>query len=136
MTTGRARLLLAVGRVAVASLFVLGSLSKLADYAGTADRMAEASVAPALLPAVIALELGGGAAVAIGRRGAALAALALVGHVALVNLLFHPFWSVAGPMRAVEVSLFFKNVAVAGSLLLIAGLASLPPTRDEDSSHA
>lgn len=112
----------ATGRVLLASLFLLGGASKLASYAATAARMEEAGLpfASVLLPAVIALELGGGAALAVGRRFAAPAALALAAFTLATNAVFHRFWTLEGPVRALEPSLFFKNVSLAGGLVFAA----------------
>jgi putative oxidoreductase len=32
--------------------------------------------------------------------------------------IFHPFWAVSGEMAALQLSLFFKNVAIGGALLM------------------
>ena len=53
-------------RLLVASLFVPEGWGKIADYAGTPVYMAQFGVEPRLLPLVIALELGGGLALAAG----------------------------------------------------------------------
>lgn len=113
---------LIVGRVALASLFLLAGLNKVMNYEATLAAMTEAGLAPAgvLLPAVIALEIGGGALVAVGRRFAALAALALALFTLATNIVFHDFWTMTGAMRATEQSLFFKNVSIAGGLFFLA----------------
>ncbi|MEL6466939.1 MAG: hypothetical protein AAFQ58_18400 [Pseudomonadota bacterium] len=48
------------------------------------------------------------------------AALVLVLHTLTVNILFHPFWSVPADLARKELSLFFKNVAVIGGLMIVA----------------
>ena len=111
----------AIGRVLLTSLFVLGGLSKLASYEATGARMAEAGLPPLLLPGVIALEIGGGAMLALGVRHAWAAALALAAFILATNAVFHRFWTMEAPIRALELSLFFKNVAIAGGLVLAAG---------------
>lgn len=120
--------LMAAGRVALASLFLLGGASKLASFGETAARMAEAGLVPAtpLLCATIALEIVGGGAVALGRRFALPACLALAAFTLATNAVFHDFWSYEGERRALELSLFFKNLSIAGGLLYVAGM-SLPP---------
>ena len=112
-----------LGRVLLASLFVLGGLNKLATYEATLADMAAAGLpAPGLLlPLVILGELGAGLVVAAGRGPFRLAALGLAAYTVLVNLVFHDFWTLTGEMRTVELSLFFKNVAVAGGLVMLAG---------------
>ena len=117
--------LVAAGRATLASLFVLGGIAKIASPGLYLAMMNEAGIAPArpLLTLVIALELGGGLWVAAGLRGHGAAAAALALHTLLVNALVHPFWHVDGSERIDEISFFFKNVSIAGGLLLVAALA-------------
>lgn len=111
------------GRVALASLFLLGGLNKIMNYKATLSDMSAVGLEPApmLLPLVIALELGAGVLMAIGRFGAPLAAFALAGFTLATNIFFHNFWALDGEARAVELSLFFKNISIAGGLLFVAG---------------
>ena len=84
-----------------------------------------------LLPLVIALELCGGALVAIGRtRLAPLAALALAAFTVATNFVFHEFWTMDGLEAELELSLFFKNISIAGGLLLVAGMLMRDRTRE------
>ena len=55
-----------LGRVMIAAIFVTAGWSKIGGYAGTQAYMQSAGVPGALLPLVIALELGGGIAIAGG----------------------------------------------------------------------
>jgi putative oxidoreductase len=111
-----------VGGVIVASLFLLAALNKVMTYSETAKRMAEVGLGPValLLPGTIALEFFAGAAVALGGRLAPVAALALAVFTAATNLVFHRFWELDGALRQLELSLFFKNVAIIGALIYIA----------------
>lgn len=111
------------GRIALTSLFLLGGLNKILNYTATLASMESVGLSPAhlLLPIVIGLELIGGALVAFGRRGAALAALALAMFTLSTNVFFHDFWNMDGDIAALELSLFFKNVSIAGGLLFFAG---------------
>ncbi len=111
------------GRVGLMSLFIIGGLHKAIDPATPLGMMERVGLAPAwlLLPAVILLELGGGLWVAFGLKGATRVAILLAGYTLLVNLVFHRFWTLTGHEFELEISLFFKNVAIAGGLLMIAG---------------
>lgn len=115
-----------LGRIGLASLFLLGGLNKILNYGETLDSMRAVGLGPAelLLPMVIALEIGGGALVAWGRAGATLAGLALAVFTLATNLFFHDFWTMEGERAALELSLFFKNVSIAGGLLFLAGIAA------------
>lgn len=112
------------GRLALASLFLLGGLNKLLNYAATLESMEAVGLSPAslLLPIVIGLELIGGVLVAVGRRGAAPAALALAVFTLSTNLFFHDFWNMGGEIAALELSLFFKNICIAGGLVFYAAV--------------
>lgn len=116
--------LILLGQLGLASLFLLGGLNKILNYNSTLADMAEAGLNPAmlLLPMVILLELGGGALVAIGRRFAPIAALALAVFTICTNLIFHDFWTMQGERATLELALFFKNISIAGALVLYAGV--------------
>jgi putative oxidoreductase len=111
-----------IGRILLASLFILGGINKLQNYGDTLALMEQAGLAPAnvLLPLVIALELGGGLIVATGFRFMPQVALALALFTLATNVVFHQFWSMAGPEAALQLSLFFKNIAISGALLHVA----------------
>lgn len=113
-----------VGRVGLASLFLLGGVNKIANFTETAERMESVGLVPAfaLLPATIALELIGGAMIAFQVRFAWIAALFLSVFTLATNFYFHAFWKLEGDLRALELSLFFKNIAIAGALVFAASI--------------
>jgi putative oxidoreductase len=115
-------LLLHAGRALVALLFILAAVNKIVDYGATGERMAAAGLQPValLLPATIVLEGVAGLFVLLGRSYAMPAAVALAAFTIATNVVFHRFWEFGGPARTIELSLFFKNVAIAGALLYIA----------------
>ncbi|MEM7488524.1 MAG: DoxX family protein [Pseudomonadota bacterium] len=110
------------GRAGLASLFVLGGINKVANYGPTAADMAAVGLQPVaiLLPATIALELGLGLVLALGLRWAWAAGLVLAVFTLATNAYFHRFWTLEGDMARLELSLFFKNVAIAGALVFAA----------------
>ena len=117
------RALFATGRAVLGGFFVLAGINKLTNYGGTTIYMEDAGLPGALLPLVIALEFLGGLIVATGRPARLLpwAAIALAGFSVLTNLVFHRFWEFDGQLGQLELSLFFKNLAIAGGLLMAAG---------------
>ena len=102
-----------VGRVLLASLFLLSGVSKLGAYGATAAYMSSAGVPGALLPAVIAVELLGSLAVIVGWKTRAAAAL-LAGFSLLAAFLFHNNFA-----DQIQMIMFLKNVAIAGGFLLL-----------------
>ncbi len=115
----------AIGRVALASLFLLGAVNKVALWDETLARMEGVGLSPAviLLPMTVSLELLGGLAIAYGRRPWVRIGFVLGVYTLATNLFFHRFWELDGALRSLELSLFFKNVAIAGGLVAIAGYA-------------
>ncbi|WP_299147064.1 DoxX family protein [uncultured Tateyamaria sp.] len=116
-----------IGRSVLTSLFILGGINKLSDPTAVLVQI-EAGGLPVpslVLVLVIALEPGGGLWVASGLRGTGLMALGLAGYTLLVNILFHAFWAVPTDNFGTELSLFFKNIAVAGGLVAMAGVSVL-----------
>ncbi|HEX4872786.1 MAG TPA: DoxX family protein [Nevskiaceae bacterium] len=101
------------GRLLLASLFLIAGLGKLGQYEGTAGYMASVGLPAALLPAVIAFEVGAALLIILGWQ-TRLTALLLAGFSLLSALIFHS--NLADPMQQV---LFLKNVSIAGGLLLL-----------------
>jgi len=104
---------LLAGRALLSAMFITAGFGKIGAYAGTAAYMESAGVPGWLLPAVIALELGGGLAVLAGFQ-AKIAALLLAGFTLLAAIIFHSDFS--QPMQSI---LFSKNLAIAGGFLLL-----------------
>lgn len=102
------------GRILMATLFVLAGLGKITQYEGTQAYMASMGVPGAMLPLVIALELGGGLALIAGFQ-TRLIALALAGFSLASAFIFHS--NLADQTMFI---MFFKNVSMAGGFLIIA----------------
>ena len=104
---------LAIGRLLLAAIFVLEGWSKLRGYDAAAVYMNRFGVPGLLLPAVIALELGGGLMIAAGWQ-TRLAAAALAVFCILAAILFHG--NLADRSQFLH---FEKNLAIAGGLLVL-----------------
>lgn len=103
-----------LGRVGLSLIFIISGWSKIAGYAVTQGYMESMGVPGALLPLVIALELGGGLAILAGVATRWFAIGLAVFSVASA-LLFHADF--ADQMQATS---FWKNIAIAGGFLLLA----------------
>ncbi len=101
------------GRLLIAAIFLLAGLNKIGQYDGTVAYMASQGVPGALLPLVIALEVGGAIAIILGLF-TRLTALALAGFSIASALLFH-----ANLADQMQFTLFFKNLAMAGGFLFL-----------------
>lgn len=114
------------GRLVLASLFLFAGILKVANYDATLADMAAAGLSPVslMLPLTVALELGGGLILAIGRCGAAPIACVLALFTLATNYFFHDFWNMEDQVTRLEGALFLKNVAIAGGLLFTAGALS------------
>jgi putative oxidoreductase len=104
-------------RLLVAYLFVLEGWGKINGYADTQSYMTQFGVEPRLAPLVIALEFGGGLALALGAATRPLA-LALGIFSLLAALIFHQG---ADFSEALE---FRKDFAIAGGLFALAALGA------------
>jgi putative oxidoreductase len=102
-----------VARVLLSAIFIAAGYNKIGGYDGTMQYMENAGVPGILLPAVIALELGGGIMILLGLFSR-WAALALAGFCVLSGLLFH-----ANFADQMQMASFMKNLAMAGGLLLL-----------------
>ena len=113
------------GRVLLAAPFLLSGLGKLSAYGATAGYMASVGVPGALLPAVIATEIGGALAILLGWNTRVVAFL-LAGFSLLAALIFHR--NFADQMQMIN---FMKNVMIAGGFLLLVARGAGPISLDQ-----
>ena len=112
MTTPQ-NLAVVLGRVLIAAIFLIAGLGKITGYAATQGYMASMGVPGALLPLVIALEVGGALAIIVGWR-TRLVAFLLAGFSVVSAFIFH---SALGDQA--QFILFMKNLAMAGGFLFL-----------------
>ncbi len=103
-----------LARVLLGLIFVVAGAGKLADVAGFTAYMTSGGVPAFVAWPVILLELLGGIAVIVGFQ-TRVAALALAGFSVLAGLMFH-----FAPSDQMQMTMFMKNLAMAGGLLLLA----------------
>jgi putative oxidoreductase len=103
------------GRIFISALFLMAGIGKIgAGYAGTQGYMEAMGVPGALLPLVIALEIGG-AILIIAGLWTHMTAWALAGFTILSAVLFHADFS-----DQMQQIMFMKNLAIAGGFLVLA----------------
>ena len=100
-------------RLLLVTMFIVAGFNKISGYEGTQQYMQAMGVPGALLPLVIALEIGGGLAVAVG-FGTRLVAFLLAGFTMIATLVFH-----SNLADQVQMLFFLKNLGIAGGFLLL-----------------
>ncbi len=100
-------------RILLAALFLLSGVGKLGAYSATGAYMASVGVPAALLPIVIGLEIGGAIAIIVGWQ-TRIAAFLLAGFAIISALIFHTHFA-----DQIQMIMFWKNVSIAGGLLLL-----------------
>lgn len=120
-------LLVIAARILAATIFITAGFGKLgAGYAATQGYMASAGVPGALLPFVIALEIGGGLALVLGFQ-TRLVAFLLAGFCIVTGLVFH-----TGSDQMQQIMLM-KNLAMAGGLLAFTAFGAGRPSLDGET---
>lgn len=107
-----------VGRLFLATIFVLSGLNKILNFAGVAENMAQHHVPlpEAALVATILIEVLGGLAVAVGFRTRIAAAIVAL-WLTVVTVVYHT--SLIVPQTEDQTIQFLKNLAIIGALLLV-----------------
>ena len=105
---------LLAGRCLLVFLFLHEGWSLIDNYAGAATYMQKSGVPSLLLPAVIALQLGGGVLIATG-IATRFVALLFAAFCVLTAILFH--WQFADRNQLLH---FQKDLAIAGGFLVLA----------------
>lgn len=101
------------GRLLLAVLYLVSGFGKITGYAATVGYMQAMGVPALALPLVIAVELLGAVAIAIGWK-TRLVAFVMAGFTVLAALIFHHDFS-----DATQQVMFLKNLAITGSFLLL-----------------
>jgi len=110
-----------VGRILLASLFVLSGYNKIVGFDGTVGYIASGGLP---MPAVVAvltilLELVGGLMLVVGLLTRPVA-LAIAAFTLLAAFMFHAYWSVSDAARMGQYLSFWKNMSIAGGMLVLA----------------
>jgi len=128
-------LIIFIARLALSIIFLWGGAMKLLGYAGFIGYLQTKNVPSVhiVAPIVVAIELLGGILLVIGARTRTVG-LVLAVYALLTAVLGHDFWDITDvALQQDAVMHFWKNVAIAGGLLLLlvtgAGRASIDGMR-------
>ena len=116
-----------VGRALLGIYFIVPGLTKVFDFQGNADYMADhgMSFIPFFLGLTIIIQLVGGTAMVVGYQ-TKLVAFVLASLTLVISLVMHDFWTLPGGelQTAHETQNFVKNMAIMAGLLAVAGLGA------------
>lgn len=112
-------------RILIALLFLPEGISKISGFSGTAGYIALAGLPLPELGAALAIvvEVGGSLALLVGFQARWVALLMALFTVA-TGLFFHKFWAAPTDQAMLQHIMFFKNMAIAGGLLLVVGFGA------------
>ena len=123
------------GRILLSLMFIVSGWGKIAGFAGTAGYMASKGMpfAELLLPAAIAIELGGGLMLLFGWK-ARLAAAAIFLFIIPTTLIFHNFWAADAAHAQNQMIHFMKNLTIMGGMLYVMAFGAGPFSMDARKS--
>jgi putative oxidoreductase len=109
-----------VGRILLASIFIMSGFGKITGFDGTVGYIASKGLP---MPQVLAIgailvELGGGLMLAAGFK-ARWAALALALFTVIAAIFFHNYWAAEAAAKMNQQIHFLKNIAIAGGMLMV-----------------
>lgn len=112
--------MLLVGRILLATVFLVAGIRKLMAVAGSTGYLAKLGFpAPEVLIWVaIAIEIGGAALLILGWQTRRISWLLIV-FVAIATAMAHRFWEFPDAQYVAQMNNFLKNVAIIGGLLYV-----------------
>ncbi|PFH09518.1 putative oxidoreductase [Collimonas sp. PA-H2] len=110
-----------IGRVLLASLFLISGILKITAFSGVAGYMASLGVplATFAVAATIVVEVGGGLAIMAGWNVRPIAIIVALFTVA-ATLTAHRFWEADPANFQNQLNNFLKNISIIGALLMLA----------------
>ncbi|MEP7300323.1 MAG: DoxX family protein [Caldimonas sp.] len=110
-----------VGRILLGLFFVMSGFEKVTGFQGTVGYIQSAGLPLPQVGAIVAIlvELGGGLMLVFGLY-TRWAAYALAAFSLVAGFLFHGFWAAPEAQKMGEFINFWKNVTIAGGMLVLA----------------
>lgn len=121
-----------IGRVLLASLFVISGIFKIVGFAGTVGSFGSLGLPVPTLAVLVTIlvEVGGGLLLMTG-RGVRPVSLVIALFTVGATLSAHHFWTLEGAAAQGQMIHFLKNVALIGALLLVSSID--PQAQPEES---
>lgn len=120
-----------IGRILLATIFILAGFGKITGWEGTAGYMTSRGMPaiPFFLTLAIIFELLGGLSILVGFK-TKIGALALFLFLVPTTLVFHNFWTYPEAQQQMQMIMFLKNLAIMGGLLMLAAAGPGPLSLD------
>ena len=130
------RLMVTSGRALLGIYFILPGISKITDFAGNSQYMADHGMVfiPYFLVLTIIIQVGGGVSLVAGYKTRFIAFL-LAGLTLVISIVMHDFWTLEPSLQTShETQNFIKNMAIMAGLLVLAGLGGGPWSLDHKNA--
>lgn len=111
-------LMILIARICLSSFFLWEGVANVWNWKGTVEYMKSKNVPSSILPAAVILQLVGGLSVLLGYQ-ARIGAVLLIVFIIPAAIKMHDFWKVPDAERITQKTLFMKDVAILGGLLLL-----------------
>lgn len=114
-----------LGRILIALLYIPAGINKIGGFQGTVGYIASKGLPLPQVAAAgtIVVEVAVAAALLVGFK-ARYAALVLAAFTFVAAVIFHNFWAVPAEQVMMQQIQFFKNLAIVGGLLFVAGFGA------------
>jgi putative oxidoreductase len=110
-----------LGRLMMTYIFATSGIGKIFGWSDNVTYMTtrHLPMIPALLAAVMVIEVAGSACLVTGYQ-ARIAAFVMFWYTTVVTLVFHNYWAASAAMAGIQETHFRKNLAIMGGLLMLA----------------
>lgn len=121
-----------LGRILLASIFLMSGIGKIGGFAGTAGYMGSKGMpmVEVLLAITIVIEIGAALMLILGWKAKIGAALLFLWMIP-VTFLFHNFWAMPAADQQLQTIMFMKNLGLMGGMLYIMAFGSGPMSVDK-----
>lgn len=118
-----------LGRICFAIVFILGTQGHFTGQDVAYAVQAGVPLAKIMVPLSGVIAVVGGLSILFGYK-AKLGGWLIVLFLVPVTLMMHNFWAVTGPMRAMQLTNFYKNLSILGGAFLISQFGAGPWSLD------